>query len=143
MDWKFEPVMARQSILTAFLGGSIGWKRDQHGREIGTHTFAADHLGAYVIGLICLQVLALCDKTRIAAQVVSGASLLGVEVILRHRGRVNGLTTAATLWAKAAVGLAIAFSMYALGVLTALFIFALVVIANALGLSQPIQDPRS
>ena len=54
-------------------------------------------------------------------------------VILRDQGRVTGLTTAGTLWATAAVGLAIAFSMYVLGILTALIIFGLLALHHCPG----------
>src|SRR5437879_1986573 len=60
---------------------------------------------------------------RIAAQVVTGMGFLGAGVILKEQGRVVGLTTAATLWATAAVGLAVAYHMYLLAVLGALIVF--------------------
>lgn len=133
MDWKTELMMAGQAILAAFLGGLIGWEREQHGREAGIRTYAAVCLGACVFGLVSSHVPGLGDKTRIAAQVVSGVGFLGAGVILRDQGRVTGLTTAGTLWATAAVGLAVAFSMYALGILTALIIFGLLALHHCPG----------
>ena len=133
MDWKTEALMAAQAILAAFLGGLIGWEREQHGREAGIRTYAAVCLGACVFGLVSSHVPGLGDRTRIAAQVVSGVGFLGAGVILRDQGRVTGLTTAGTLWATAAVGLAIAFGMYALGVLTALIIFGLLALHHCPG----------
>jgi putative Mg2+ transporter-C (MgtC) family protein len=56
------------------------------------------------------------DPTRIAAQVVSGIGFIGAGVIFKDKGGVAGLTTAATLWATAAVGMASAFGMYVLAV---------------------------
>ncbi|MBX3150409.1 MgtC/SapB family protein [Candidatus Obscuribacterales bacterium] len=63
--------------------------------------------------------------TRIAAQVVSGVGFLGAGVIMRENGKTSGLTTAATVWATASIGLAMSFGMYLLGVLTAAIIFFL------------------
>lgn len=133
MDWKAEALMAGQAMLAAFLGGMIGWEREQHGREAGIRTYAAVCLGACVFGLVSSHVPGLGDKTRIAAQVVSGVGFLGAGVILRDQGRVTGLTTAGTLWATAAVGLAIAFSMFALGILTAFIIFGLLALHHCPG----------
>ena len=133
MDWIIEALMAAQAILAALLGGVIGWERERHGREAGIRTYAAVCLGACVFGLVSAHVPGLGDKTRIAAQVVSGVGFLGAGVILRDQGRITGLTTAGTLWATAAVGLAIAFGMYALGILTALIIFGLLALHHCPG----------
>lgn len=73
------------------------------------------------------------DPTRIAANVVTGVGFLGAGVILRDRGRTVGLTTAATLWATAAVGLALAFGMYVIGTLCAVTIFALLAVHDLPG----------
>lgn len=125
--------MAGQAILAAFLGALIGWEREQHGREAGIRTYAAVCLGACVFALVSSHVVGPGDKTRIAAQVVSGVGFLGAGVILREQGRITGLTTAGTLWATAAVGLAIAFNMFVLGILTALIIFGLLALHHCPG----------
>jgi len=125
MDWQIELMMAAQAVLATFLGGLIGWEREQHGREAGIRTYAAVCLGACVFGLVSSHIPKMADNTRIAAQVVSGMGFLGAGVILRDQGRLKGLTTAGTLWATAAVGLAIAFGMYVLGILTALLLYGL------------------
>lgn len=117
--------MALRAILAAMAGGVIGWERERHGREAGIRTYAAVSLGAAVFGLISSHVTGAPDPTRVAAQVVSGVGFLGAGVILREQGRISGLTTAATIWATASIGLAIAYGMYVLGVLTMLIIVAL------------------
>jgi putative Mg2+ transporter-C (MgtC) family protein len=125
MDWSTEALMAWRAVIAAVLGAVIGWEREQHGREAGIRTYAAVSLGACVFGLVSAHVTGATDPTRIAAGVVTGVGFLGAGVILREQGRVAGLTTAATIWATAAVGLAIAYGMYLLGALTALIIFGL------------------
>ncbi len=125
MDWEIEALMALRALVAALLGAFIGWEREQHGREAGIRTYAAVSLGACVFGLVSAHVIGASDPTRIAAGVVTGVGFLGAGVILREQGRVAGLTTAATIWATASVGLAIAYGMYLLGVLTALIIFGL------------------
>jgi putative Mg2+ transporter-C (MgtC) family protein len=125
MDWQLETLMAVRTTVAALLGALIGWEREQHGREAGIRTYAAVSVGACAFGLISAHVEGATDLTRIAAGVVTGIGFLGAGVILHERGRIMGLTTAATLWSTASVGLAIAYGMYVLGVLTALIVFAL------------------
>lgn len=125
MDWSAEGLMALRAIVAALLGAIVGWEREQHGREAGVRTYAAVSLGACIFGLVSAHVTGASDPTRIAAGVVTGVGFLGAGVILREQGRISGLTTAATIWATASVGLAIAYGMYLLGLLTALIIFGL------------------
>lgn len=125
MDWNVEALMALRTVIAALLGGVIGWEREQHGREAGIRTYAAVSLGACVFGLVSAHVVGASDPTRIAAGVVTGVGFLGAGVILREQGRVSGLTTAATIWATASVGLAVSYGMYVLGVLSTLIIFGL------------------
>lgn len=136
MDWNLELLFAGRAILAALLGALIGWEREGHGREAGIRTYAAVSLGACVFGLISSHVSESADPARIAAQVVTGVGFLGAGVILREQGRITGLTTAATLWTSASVGLAIAFGMYILGVLTALIVFALLAVHHLPGWSR-------
>ncbi len=128
MDWETEILMAARTILAAVLGGLIGFERERHGREAGIRTYAAVALGACVFGLVSSHVTGAADPTRIAAGIVTGVGFLGAGVILREQGRIAGLTTAATIWATASVGLAVAYGMYVLGLLTAAIIFALLAV---------------
>lgn len=130
MDWELEFLFAARAIGASLLGALIGWEREQHGREAGIRTYAAVSLGACVFGLISAHVSKSADPTRIAAQVVTGVGFLGAGVILREQGQIRGLTTAATVWATASVGLAIAFGMYILGTLATLIVFGLLALTR-------------
>lgn len=103
MDWNVEALS----------------ERGRYGREAGVRSDAAVSLGACAFGLISAHVDGASDPTRIAMNVVSGVGFLGAGVVLRESGRISGLSTAATLWATALVGLAIAYGMYVIGVLAA------------------------
>lgn len=114
-------------ILTAcFLGGLIGWERERHRNIVsaGIRTYGAISLGACAFGILSTVVTDV-DPTRIAAQVVTGIGFLGGGIIFRQGDYVTGLTTAATLWATAAVGLSISFGYYLVGFFTAILIFLL------------------
>lgn len=113
-------------IMACFLGGLIGWERERHRNIVsaGIRTYGAISLGACAFGILS-TVLNPADPTRIAAQVVTGIGFLGGGIIFRQGDYVTGLTTAATLWATAAVGLAISFGFYMVGAYTAILIFLL------------------
>lgn len=123
MDWQLESLMVLRTLLAALLGGLIGWERESHGQDAGIRTYAAVSLGSCVFGLVSIHATNQVD-TRIAAQVVSGIGFLGAGLIMREQGKTTGLTTAATLWTTAAVGLAMAFGMYIVSVLTAIITFS-------------------
>jgi putative Mg2+ transporter-C (MgtC) family protein len=125
MDWAQELLMATRAIIAALLGACIGYEREHHGQDAGLRTYAAVCLGSCIFGLVSTHALGTPD-TRIAANVVVGIGFLGVGVIFRNvEGRTAGLTTAATLWATAAVGLGMAFGMYVLSILTAIIVYGL------------------
>lgn len=99
----------------------------------GIRTHAAVAIGACLFGFISFQIGSqegispphTADPSRIAAQIVSGIGFLGAGVILRDKGHIKGLTTAASLWATASIGLAVASKMYILSIVSTLLILAL------------------
>jgi len=126
MDWQLEMLMVLRTVLAALLGALIGWERERHGQDAGVRTYAAVALGASSFGLISMHATGGNQiDTRIAAQVVSGIGFIGAGLIMREQGRATGLTTAATLWTTAAVGLAMAFGMYIVSTLTAVITFSI------------------
>ena len=113
-------------IFACVLGGLIGWERERHRNIIsaGIRTYGAISLGACAFGIVGLYILN-SDPSRVASQVVTGIGFLGGGIIFRQGDYVTGLTTAATLWATAAVGLEVSVGMYLTSLLTALLIFLL------------------
>lgn len=88
------------------LAGAIGWEREAHGRPAGIRT----HM-LLVVGVILFteasRAFAPNDPARIAAQVVTGVGFLGAGAIMRMGIEVRGLTTAASVWATSAIGVAV------------------------------------
>jgi putative Mg2+ transporter-C (MgtC) family protein len=109
-------------LISSLLGAFIGWERERHGISAGIRTYGAIALGACVFGIVSLSVAG-ADPSRIAAQVATGIGFLGGGVIFRQDKYVSGLTTAATLWATAALGLTVAFGMYMIAFLTSILIY--------------------
>ena len=104
-------------LLSVLLGGCIGYERERHGRAAGLRTHILVCVGSALLMLTGLFMASEgstpgVDPTRIAAQVVSGIGFLGAGTILRFRASVRGLTTAASLWAVAGVGLAAGCGFY-------------------------------
>lgn len=98
-------------IITCFvLGVAIGFERQWRRKPIGLRTSTLVCLGSFLfVAMSCL--VQDPDKTRVAAQVVSGIGFLGAGVILRDGMNVRGLNTAATLWCSAAIGTLTAFGL--------------------------------
>lgn len=132
MDWKLELLFSVRIMYAALLGALIGWDRERQGSDAGVRTCMAISIGSCAFSLISWHV-AKNDPARIAAQVVTGIGFLGAGVILQVKGRIAGLTTAATLWATAAVGMASAFGMYVLAGLTTGLIYAMLILHHLPG----------
>lgn len=111
--WLRVELLARL-LLATVLGGMVGWDREVHGKPAGLRTNILICVGATLITDLSLRFPLLvsgdavqADPGRIAAQIVSGIGFLGAGTILQSRGSVTGLTTAATLWVVAGIGMAV------------------------------------
>ncbi len=100
-------VLGKIAAAVAF-GGMVGWQREAHDRPAGLRTHILVCVGSAVYTLASLSFTGpTADPGRIAAQVATGMGFLGAGTIIRHGATVRGLTTAASLWAIAAVGICI------------------------------------
>ena len=95
-------------ILAAVFGAAIGLEREISGKAAGLRTNVLICLGAAVFTIISRQIAAGTNTSlsRIAAQIVTGVGFLGAGAIIQDRGGVHGLTTAATIWMVASIGMA-------------------------------------
>lgn len=94
-------------LLAVAVGGIIGLEREFRDKDAGFRTLIFICAGATLFTLLSIKLSQGRDTAYIAAHVVSGVGFLGAGVILRHGGRVLGLTTAATIWLVAALGMGI------------------------------------
>jgi len=104
-------------ILAGILGGAVGFERERHNRPAGLRTHILVCLGSALVMIVSVVGFSGAlgprgDQARIAAQVVSGIGFLGAGTIMRQGSSVRGLTTAASLWVVAAVGLATGIGLY-------------------------------
>lgn len=121
-------------FLAGVLGAFIGLERETHGRPAGLRTHTLVSLGSCLVMLISIygfKETANSDPARLAAQVVSGIGFLGAGTILREGATVRGLTTAASLWVVAGIGLAVGNGFYLGAIITTIFsIITLVFLEN-------------
>jgi putative Mg2+ transporter-C (MgtC) family protein len=105
-------------VLAAALGGMIGLEREASGKPAGFRTNLLICVGAALLTELSRQIATdatgfyRADPARIAAQIVSGIGFIGAGTIMQARGAVTGLTSAATLWVVAAIGMAVGAEAY-------------------------------
>ncbi len=103
-------------LLATFLGGLIGFCREIEGKAAGLRTHILVALGAALLAIISVYIghgFEGADVGRVAAGVVTGIGFIGAGAIIRDRGRIRGLTTAASIWICAAIGLGVGVGLYA------------------------------
>lgn len=130
LDWLLRIIVA------AICGAVIGYERAIQRKSAGvrTHIVVAIASALFMIvskygfaDLLNMHDIAL-DPSRIAAQIVTGISFIGAGTILVRREQISGLTTAAGVWATAAIGMAVGAGMYLIGVLSTAFLFLIQVL---------------
>jgi putative Mg2+ transporter-C (MgtC) family protein len=118
--------------FAALLGAAIGVERDYHRRPAGIRTSAFVCMGSALFTILSYQLAKSfgdTSGTRIASNLVQGIGFLGAGAILREAGGLVGLTTAATIFVEAAIGMAVGGGLYAVGgYATGLVLFGLVVL---------------
>lgn len=138
--WQVEAVM--RLTVALLLGGLVGMEREYHGRAAGFRTHALVSLGCCLVMIVSMHFARLfpeptytqqsvlrIDPARIAYGVMAGIGFLGAGAIIRSGLSIRGLTTAASLWCIAAVGLAMGVGLYGVAIAaTGLVLFTLFVL---------------
>lgn len=130
-------------FLAIIIGGLIGYEREYKNRPAGFRTHILVCIGAAVISMIQLYGVQETTETilkdpslanalkvdigRLGAQVVTGVGFLGAGTIIHEKGSVKGLTTAASIWVVACIGLAVGLGYYFLSIFAALAVFIVLV----------------
>ena len=130
-----DPILTDNIIklgMAVLVGGLIGAEREYQDKAAGFRTIILITLGSALFTIFSLGIDPGFTQTRIAANIVTGIGFLGAGAIIREHGKIGGLTTAATIWLSAALGMgigagALEFVLVSTGVvLIVLFIFPLV-----------------
>lgn len=120
-------------ILVAFiLGGVVGYERENKSRPAGLRTHILVAIGATLVQITSINYykysgVYTSDPMRLGAQVISGIGFLGAGTILKEGLNIKGLTTAASIWTVACIGLAVGSGLYIEAIIATLFIYILLV----------------
>ena len=129
-----ELEMVLRLLLAAALGAAIGFQRERAGKAAGIRTHSLICLGSALFAAVSALAFPDADPTRIAAGIVTGIGFLGAGAIIhREGGLVGGLTTAATIWVVAGIGLAAGAGMYIVAAAAAVLVIAVLFIPHSAG----------
>lgn len=134
-------------VLAVVVGAIIGFEREKRNKPAGFITHIMVCMGACVVSIMQLMIfdnmidlvkqdpslkeVIKIDTGRIIAQVISGIGFLGAGTIIQNKDKVSGITTAATLWVSACIGLIIGLGFYIIALVSSFFaIFILVIMTN-------------
>jgi putative Mg2+ transporter-C (MgtC) family protein len=129
--------LAAKIALAALLGGIVGVEREWTGHTAGLRTTILVALGSCLFTILSIDGFPIKgtsqDTARIAAQIVSGIGFLGAGAVFQSQNRVKGLTTAATIWLVAAIGMAAGTGLYFIATFTTLMTEVVLVVLKPIG----------
>jgi putative Mg2+ transporter-C (MgtC) family protein len=115
-------------LVALVLGAVVGLERERQERAAGLRTVTMVSLGSCLFTIVGAYGFPNTDPSRVAAQIVTGIGFLGAGTIFLRKDLVRGLTTAATIWAVAAIGMAVGTSQYTVAVFTTLLILSVLMV---------------
>ncbi len=124
-------------LLAALCSGSIGLEREVHGRAAGFRTHILVCVGSTLVMLTAIHLFEMyrgiveVDPGRLAGQVISGIGFLGAGTIIQFKDSVRGLTTAASLWVAAGIGLAVGSGFYVGAIATTVIVLVALYILSS------------
>ena len=119
MDFLDQAELLGKLFLAALCGAVIGWQRDRRQYFAGLRTMALVAAGASLF----TGVNQLFGDDRVVANIVTGIGFLGAGIILREGANVRGITTAATIWTVAAIGVAVTVELYLVALVATVLVF--------------------
>ncbi|ANE52685.1 MgtC/SapB family protein [Flavisolibacter tropicus] len=124
-------VFLKQLALVMVVGGLIGAEREFFNKSAGFRTIILICLGSYLFSIFSISISG-STNDRIASNIVTGIGFIGAGVIYKDENRINGITTAATIWATAALGMGVAASQYLIVVISTTVILAALLLLTKL-----------
>lgn len=134
-DWWFEiDWVVYRTAAAVLVGTLVGVEREFRDKPAGLRTLVLISLGACVFSMVSLVIPGpMVDQTRIAAQIVTGVGFLGAGSIMRSTKAVYGLTTAASIWMVAALGMACGFGRFDIAAIGTLATMCVLVLLHRVG----------
>lgn len=119
-----------QILLAAFLSMIIGLDRESRNQPAGIRTHMLVGIGACLFTVLSIRAFAGGEPARVAAQIVVGVGFLGAGTIMQRQGAPHHLTTAASIWATAAIGMAVGADAWFLAIGTTLIIWLVLAVVR-------------
>src|SRR5215213_10128169 len=136
-------VLLFRVLLVVLVGGVIGAEREYRSKSAGFRTMILICLGSFLFTTFSIHITE-NSPDRIASNIVTGIGFLGAGVIFRDDNRVSGITTAATIWAVAALGMGIADGAYAIvGICTTVIMASLLLLTKLEGVIDRINQSHT
>jgi putative Mg2+ transporter-C (MgtC) family protein len=132
-------IITGKMLLAIILGGFIGIEREALGKPAGSRTYALITLGSCLFTIMSIQGFKQfgdASPAALVSSIISGMGFLGAGVIIFHKEKLEGLTTAADLWAVASVGIAIGLGWYYVSIIATILIFLLLFVVRKIEFSK-------
>jgi putative Mg2+ transporter-C (MgtC) family protein len=113
-------------VVSAVLGGLVGFEREIHRKPAGMRTHSLVCMGSTLFTIMSVSLIG-GEPSRIAAGIVTGIGFLGAGMIFKSEDKVRGLTTAAELWVLAAIGLSVGLGYYFAALVTTLIVIFILI----------------
>ena len=114
-------------LIAASLGGLIGFEREKKDRPAGLRTNMLVCLGSCLFTIVSVTGFSV-DPARVAAGIVSGIGFLGAGSIIARGGQILGITTAATLWVVAGIGLVVGIGEYVIAIVSTVLVYLILIV---------------
>ena len=135
MDWQQEEIL--KLLLALIIGGLIGAEREYRNKSAGFRTLMLITIGAALFTIISSKMTS-PNQDRIASTIVTGIGFLGAGAIFKDENNVRGLTTAATIWAAAALGMCVGWGFYLIAIVGSLLV--VFILSGLIWLEQKIDE---
>ena len=129
-EMSTEIEMILRLLLATALGAIVGYQRERANKPAGLRTHTLICVGAALFTVASIYGFGGADPARIAAGIVTGIGFLGAGAIIRTREHLVGLTTAATIWSVAAIGLAAGAGLYIISAVTTAVILIILLLPH-------------
>lgn len=133
MDLMVQVVAIGEMLLAALLSMLIGLDRERRSRPAGMRTHMLVGIGACLFTILSVHGFSEADSSRVAANIVTGIGFLGAGTIIQRKSDVHELTTAASIWTTAAVGMAAGLGLWFVAIVATLIVWTVLAILRRFG----------
>lgn len=139
-----QALIVGQVLLAGILGMVIGFDRERRHREAGLRTMTLIAMGSCLFTALSMVAFPGADSARVASQIIPGMGFLGAGAIIKQGRNIHGMTTAATMWVTAAMGMAVGTGNWFIGIgMTVIIWFVLVVLKQFRTKERARHDPQA